>query len=789
MTQLLKALRLLIGTLFAGFTAGIVMLFASYLYIEPRLPGVSHLRAVHLQVPLRIYTADGALIAEFGEKRRIPVRYEDVPPLLIHAFLAAEDERFFQHPGVDYHGILRAAFELMRTGRKSQGGSTITMQVARNFFLGREKTFSRKLREIFLALKINRELTKQEVLALYLNKIYLGNRAYGIGAAAQIYYGRSLDRLSLAQVAMLAGLPKAPSRDNPVADPGRARSRRAYVLGRMLALGYINAPAYEAAMAEPLTAALHGPTVAVRAPYVAELVRAQMLSRYGARAYSAGFRVYTTLDSRLQRAARRALRDGLLAYDRRHGYRGPAGRIGGAALSDAAALERRLGELPTVGGLRPAIVTALRPHAVEIGLGGGRRAAVDWDGLSWARRYAGVDRTGPVPQRAADILAPGDIVYLKHRGTRWSLAQVPAIQGALVALNPNDGALRALVGGFDYDRSKFNRVIQAERQPGSSFKPFIYSAALHKGYTAASLINDAPLVFRDPALENLWRPENYGGHFHGPTRLREGLVHSRNLVSIRLLRAIGIPYAVAYARRFGFDTAQLPRNLSLALGSASVTPLQMARAYAVFANGGYRVRPFYVERIVDAEGRPVFETHPATACPRCTGSRIPAGAAAPPAPRAISAQNDYIMVSMMEDVVRRGTGRGARALKRADLAGKTGTTNDQRDAWFCGFSRGLTVVTWVGFDRPAPLGRGETGARAALPIWIEFMRAALRGIPPRPFPQPPGIVTLRIDRNTGRPSGPGNPGAMFEIFRAGHTPRARPHPPRPGGRRSPAPLF
>ncbi len=790
MRYLLKALRLLIGIAFAGFTAAIVTLFALYLYLEPQLPSVARLREVRLQVPLRVYAADGGLIGEFGEKRRIPVRYEDLPPLVIHAFLAAEDDRFFEHPGVDYHGILRAAYELARTGHKSQGGSTITMQVARNFFLTREKTFTRKLKEIFLALRINRELTKQEVLDLYLNKIYLGNRAYGVAAAAQVYYGRGLDRLSLAQIAMIAGLPKAPSRDNPVADPARAKARRGYVLGRMLALGYIDRSAYARAMAEPVTAGLHTLTVAAPAPYLAELVRGEMVARFGARAYTAGYRVYTTLQSGLQRDAVAALRAGLTAYDRRHGYRGPVRTLPAAALHDRARLDAALDALPATAGLHPAVVTAVHARSVEVDLGAGRSVVVDWAGLSWARRYIDPDRTGPAPARADEVVHAGDVVYLQQSAKTWRLAQVPAVQGALVAVDPRDGAIRALAGGFDYYRSKFNRAVQAERQPGSSFKPFIYSAALHKGYTAATLINDAPLVFNDPALENLWRPENYSGRFHGPTRLREGLVHSRNLVSIRLLRAIGIGYAADYARRFGFDPARLPHNLSLALGSTSVTPLQMARAYSVFANGGFLIKPYFIDRIVDGTGKVVFQAHPPAACADCTAPPPTAGAApAPRAPRVLSAANDYLMVSMMRDVIRRGTGRRARVLKRTDLAGKTGTTNDQRDAWFCGFNPDLTTVVWVGYDQPAPLGRGETGARAALPIWIRFMGAALRGVPQRRIPQPPGIVTVRIDRTTGRPTAPGNPGAIFEIFRAGEAPRTAPTPARGGRDKRPAPLF
>ncbi|MHB1239201.1 MAG: penicillin-binding protein 1A [Gammaproteobacteria bacterium] len=835
MKSLFKTLRIFIGILFGGFTASVVLLFAAYLYLEPQLPSVQSLKDIRLQVPLRVYSRAGSLVAEYGEKRRSPVKYADLPPQVIHAFLAAEDDRFFQHPGVDYQGILRAAFELIRTGQKRQGGSTITMQLARNFFLSREKTYTRKLKEIFLALKINRELTKQEVLDLYLNKIYLGNRAYGVGAAAQIYYGKDLGHLNLAQIAMIAGLPKAPSRDNPIADPRRALVRRNYVLGRMHALGYIDDQNYAAAVKQPVTASLHALSIGVEAPYVAELVRADMVERYGADAYTAGYRVYTTLDDGLQQAANRSLRDDLLAYDRRHGYRGAVRRIDPASLPDPKALDAALGNVPAVSGLEPAVVRSVHDHAAELYLGGGHSGELDWSGLSWARRYIGVDQLGPVPEQASDILAPGDVVYVAHQADgSLILAEPPAVQGALVSLDPRDGAVQALAGGFDYYQSNFNRVVQAQRQPGSSFKPFIYSAALHKGFTAATLINDAPLVFNDPALENMWRPENYSGRFHGPTRLREGLVHSLNLVSIRVLRAIGVDYAIDYVKRFGFAADRLPHNLSLALGSASVTPMEMARGYAVFANGGYRVDPYYIQRVVGANDQVVFQAQPLVACQTDCNGQTPAartvgttaitsgdgaaGAAVPPAPRAappvsavqppapasdlpsappaapaqvriapqaISAQNDYIMVSMMQDVIRRGTGKRARVLKRNDIAGKTGTTNDQRDAWFCGFNPDLVTIAWVGFDQPAPLGHGETGARAALPMWIEFMGTALAKVPDRPIAQPPGIVTVRIDAQTGVPTAPDNPDAMFEIFRSRYAPGQQPGRQRPEWRGGP----
>ncbi len=780
---------------------GLILVAAAYLYIEPRLPPVDALQDVRLQVPLRIFTADRRLIGEFGEKRRIPVTYATTPKRMIQALLAAEDDRFFHHPGVDYQGLLRAAYELIRTGQKRQGGSTITMQVARNFFLSRKKTYLRKLTEIFLALKIEHELTKQQILELYMNKIYLGHRAYGVGAAAQVYYGRDLDQLSLPEIAMIAGLPKAPSRDNPITDPRRALRRRNYVLGRMHELGFISDAEYRAALATPDDARLHTATSEVDAPYVSEMVRAQMVARYGAEAYTGGYQVVTTIDSRLEAAATRALRRALLAYDRRHGYRGAVAQVDFPPGADAGQLAALIADRPPVGGLRAALVTAVAERSFTAVLKDASQVRVDWPGMAWARPYETVNRRGPKPTRAADLVQPGDVVYLERRGDDWWLAQPPQVEGALIAVRPGDGAVLALSGGFDFARSKFNRVTQARRQPGSSFKPFIYSAALEKGFTAASVLNDAPVVFDDPGLERAWRPENYEGRFYGPTRLREALVHSRNLVSIRLLRAIGVDYAIDYATRFGFRRQQLPRNLSLALGSGSVTPWQMAGAYAVFANGGYRVEPYFIGEIEDSQGKVLYRADPYRVCEDCAapggetdrhagvvptalhatagapsgdGTQPPGPAAAPAAPRVaprvIPAANDWIMDSMLRDVIRHGTGRRARVLGRHDLAGKTGTTNDQRDAWFCGFTPRLVTISWVGFDDLLPLGNRETGARAALPMWIDFMRAALAGIPEDHRDPPPGLVTVRIDPATGQlaPAGAGD--AIFETFREGHVP-------------------
>ncbi len=801
-------LSILAGSLVAGLAA-----IGAYYYLSPGLPSTEVLKDVRLQVPLRVYSADNRLIAEFGEMKRSPLRFGEIPPLLVSAIVAAEDDRFFQHPGVDYQGLLRAALHLLKTGEKEQGGSTITMQVARNFFLSREKTYLRKINEILLALKIERELPKEEILELYLNKIYLGHRAYGVAAAAQVYYGKPVDELTLAQYAMIAGLPKAPSTTNPVTDPKRALFRRNYVLRRMHTLGYITAAEFEEASATPITAAAHTQAAELDAPYLAEMVRAEMTDRYGRDAYTAGLRVYTTVDSKLQSAANKALRDGLLAYDRRHGYRGVEGHLTLEDEPTPEAWRQYLADYGNVGGLRPALVTAVEERGAALFIGSGETVRLEWEGLEWARPYIDDQRVGAQPKHAADILAIGDIVRIEETESGWRLAQLPRASGALVSLRPEDGALLAVVGGFDYFHSKFNRATLARRQPGSSFKPFIYSAALENGFTPASLINDAPVVFEDSALEATWRPENYSGQFYGPTRLREALVRSRNLVSIRILRAIGLDPALDHLSRFGFDRQRLPRDLSLSLGSGSITPWELVRGYAVFANGGYLIEPYFIQRIEDANGQTVFESDPAIACePPCEEAVLPTSAAngddrhsditetsdhAPLseavepgvnadgestpdetlphqprlAPRTVTPQNAYLMTSMMRDVIRHGTGRQALRLGRGDLAGKTGTTNEQKDAWFSGFNGDAATSVWVGFDNARPLGAAETGARAALPIWIDFMKVALDGRPEHNPPQPPDIVTVRIDPETGLLAPADQPDAIYEIFLADTVPR------------------
>ncbi|MGD8407620.1 MAG: penicillin-binding protein 1A [Thiohalophilus sp.] len=816
-------------------------LLGAYAYITPRLPDIDTLRDVHLQVPLRVYDKTGGLIAEFGEMKRTPLKYEEFPPTMIRAVLAAEDDRFFEHPGVDYQGIIRAAVNLVLTGEKGQGGSTITMQVARNFFLSREKTYLRKLNEIFLALKIEGELTKEEILSLYLNKIYLGKRSYGVSAAAQVYYGKELANLSLDEVAMIAGLPKAPSSYNPIANPQRALQRRNYVLGRMLDLKFISQEEYQAALAVPVHAQQHGQSIDLDAPYIAEMVRNEMVARYGDDIYTGGYEVHTTVDPERQKAANHALREALLEYDRRHGYRGHVGHVDlfsatAAATGDEeqplpageADLLDLLKDVPAPGNLTPALVLEVDEQSAYALTRDNRLTWIPWENLNWAREYIDENHMGPELKTAADVLQRGDIIYVTPASDSCSwLAQVPQVSGALVSLNPDTGAIEALSGGFDYFSSKFNRVTQAQRQPGSNFKPFIYSAAIDKGFTAASIINDAPVVFDAPGLEDTWRPENYSGRFYGPTRLRVALINSRNLVSIRLLREIGIGYALRYLERFGFDSSSLPRDLSLALGSGVLTPMELARGYTVFANGGYLIKPNLIALVRDADQNIIYLDHSPRICAECLKqdeegkteeaskdtadqeqtakesapqeeadwvpsftredvsptewAQVMQGPQQPAiAPRVLTPQTTFLMNSMMRDVVKHGTGRGALVLGRDDLAGKTGTTNDQRDAWFSGFNRNVVTTAWVGFDTPQPLGNHETGARAALPMWIKYMREALQGQPEARLEQPPGIVSVLIDPETGDLAATGSPNAIFEYFLEDQIPEKRATTPQDG---------
>jgi len=814
-----KTLAIVLGGLLGLFLLGVVTVAGVYVYLAPTLPDISTLKTDRLRVPLRIYSSDGRLLAEYGDERRIPLSYEEIPEQMKQAILAAEDDRFFEHPGVDWEGLMRAAVKLITTGEKGPGGGTITMQMTRDY-LGREKTFTRKFREIILALKVERELTKEEILALYLNKIYLGNRAYGVGAAAEVYYGKDLRNLSLAQFATLAGLAQLPSRVNPIDNPARAERRRAYVLNRMREQDYIDDAQLEAALLEPLlppkpTDAERGLESVVEAHYVGEMVRTSLVERYGEdAAYGDGYVVITTVNSRLQQAANTALRRALLAYDQRWGYRGAVAKAEVAADAAPDDLDDVLEGYPTVGGLRPALVLSVAGQGATVYLGREQQAVLPWEALSWARRNQGEEKVGPPPKQAADVVAVGDVIYLEVLpGGGHRLSQVPQVQGTLVALNPGDSAVLALIGGFDYFQSNFNRATQAKRQPGSAFKPFFYAAALDKGFTPATVVNDAPVVFEDG--DDAWRPENYSERFYGPTRLREALVQSRNLVSIRVLHQIGIGYALEYLPRFGFAPEQLTRDLTLALGSAQVTPLQLAAGFNVFANGGYRSEPYFVERVLGPDGRTISAADPLLACDACTAAMMrsviagaPAAGAvkdAPSAPpstgaprlaeRVVAPVTEYLITDMMRDVVRRGTAAKAMELGRNDLAGKTGTANDERDTWFVGFDHALTAVAWVGYDDMRQLGRGEVGGRTALPMWIDFARVALAGVPERVAPQPPGIVSVRIDATTGEATGAEDPDAMFEYFAAGTEPKRRSEgaqrkpEPKPGDKRPEDDLF
>jgi len=771
---------------------GAYALACSYVYLAPSLPALDAMRNVELQVPLRVYTRGGALIAQIGEQRRIPVTYEQIPEVIKHAFLAAEDERFFEHHGIDYFGVVRAVVIDVLSGDKTQGASTITMQAARNMFLNLDKTVRRKLQETFVTYRMEHEFTKQEIFGLYLNVIFFGQRAYGVAAAAEAFFGKTLDKLDVAEAATIAGVPKAPSRYNPIVDPELATQRRAYVLRRMRELGFIDAATAEAANKEPMQARAHAPLFDVEAPYVAEMARLELRQRFGASAESAGYKVYTTIDGRLQGAANRAVRIGLIEYDRRHGWRGPAGHVDLRSSGGEPDFDDLVDEYASIGNLAPAIVQSVDAKSVHAYVKTAGPVQIEWDGMSWARKAGRNDSLGPVPQNAAQVLTRGDVVYVvADDAGHAQLGQIPEAQSALVALDPNDGSIVALVGGFDYFTNKYNRVTQARRLPGSGFKPFLYSAALEHGFTPATVLLDAPIVLEGNGTEEAWRPENSERAFGGPTRLRDALVHSRNLVSIRVLKAVGVQTAIDYISQFGFDPRSMPHDLTLALGTLEATPLDVAAGYAVFANGGYRVDPFFIDRIEDASGQVVWHAAPRRVCAQCDGGEGDAAAAGAPlqvsdtthgeplplkpeeiAPRVISAPNAYVMADMMADVIRRGTGRRALALGRSDLAGKTGTTNEAKDTWFNGFTRNLVATVWVGFDQERPLGESEEGARTALPIWVQFMREALKGVPEQRRPMPDGLVTLRISPETGTLVSAENPDGVPEIFMTAHLPAA-----------------
>ncbi|AZC99673.1 peptidase [Pseudomonas chlororaphis subsp. chlororaphis] len=785
MIRLLKFFGWSIVAVFCGL---LLALSGAFLYLSPGLPSVEALRSIQLQIPLRVYSSDGKLIAEFGEMRRTPIRFADIPPNFINALLSAEDDNFANHYGVDPSSLMRAATQLVKSGHIQSGGSTITMQVAKNFFLSSERSFSRKTTEILLALQIERQLTKDEILELYVNKIYLGNRAYGIEAAAQVYYGKSIRDVSLAQMAMIAGLPKAPSRFNPLANPARSKERRDWILGRMYKLGKISEADYTAAINEPLNASYHVPTPEVNAPYIAEMARAEMVGRYGSDAYTEGFRVTTTVPSDLQELANTAVHEGLITYDQRHGYRGPESRLPGKT---HAAWAQELTKQRSISGLEPAIVTQVDKNGLQVLTRTGEEH-VGWDSMKWARPFLNTNSMGAAPKQPSDVAQVGDLIRVQRQADNsLKFRQIPVVQGALVSLDPQNGAIRSLVGGFAFEQSNYNRALQAKRQPGSSFKPFVYSAALDNGYTAASLVNDAPIVFVDEYLDKVWRPKNDTNTFLGPIRMREALYKSRNLVSIRLLQSLGVDRTIDYISKFGFNKQDLPRNLSLALGTATLTPMEIATGWSVFANGGYKVTPYIIDKIESRNGETLFTANPPSVpagdtassgiaapaqqgftvdnVPGETPSQTPVQAPAV-AERIIDGRTTYILNSMLEDVIKLGTGRRALALGRTDLAGKTGTTNESKDAWFSGYNADYVTTVWTGFDQPESLGRREYGGTVALPIWMNYMGAALKDKPAHTQAEPEGILSLRVDPVSGRAATPGTPNAYFELFKSEDTP-------------------
>ncbi len=805
---------------------GAASIFGMYKYIEPQLPDVATLKDVRLQTPMQVFSADGELIAQFGEKRRIPLRLDQIPPDLVHAFVATEDSRFYEHHGVDPVGIMRAASIALMSGHASQGASTITQQLARNFFLSPERTLIRKIKEAFLAIRIEQLLTKDEIIELYLNKIYLGYRAYGVGAAAQVYFGKDVGQLNLAEMAVIAGLPKAPSTFNPLFSHDRALARRNFVLSRMLDENYITRDQFEQARNTPLVANYHVPQMSFSAPYVAEMVRQDMLKRYGDNAYTDGYKVYTTITKKLQLAAQDSVRNNVIDYDMRHGYRGPSNVLWkiGAAPWDQKRIISSLKLLPVYGPLLPAVVTQADAGQAAVMTADGSNIQLAMAGMHWARPYKTDTLQGPTPKKVTDVVQPGQQIWIRKVENDWWLAQVPDVNSALVSIDPQDGAVKALVGGFDFNQSKFNRVTQALRQVGSNIKPFLYTAALDKGLTLATILNDAPISRWDAGAGADWRPKNSPPTYDGPIRLRQGLGQSKNVVMVRAMRAMGVDYAAEYLQRFGFPPQNIVHTESLALGSASFTPLQMVRGYAVLSNGGYLVDPFLITKIEGESDNVLFEAKPKVVCDTCNLPVIygdtnrsavlsdddmenvavshqpdntatvpmprletvsPAQAAADGeqqyAPHVISTQlafliHDALNSNIFGEPGWMGTGwRAGRDLKRHDIGGKTGTTNSSKDAWFSGYGPQTVTSVWIGFDdHRRNLGRsaagGEGGAQSAQPAWDDFMEVALNGIPEQKIAPPPGIVTVSIDKSSGKLSdGGGN--SRDEYFIDGTQPK------------------
>ena len=769
------------------------------------------LKDVQLQTPMQVFTKDGLLINQFGEKRRIPVTIDEIPQTLINAFLATEDNRFYDHIGIDPIGIVRSALVLISTGEKKQGASTITMQLARNFFLTREKAYIRKVKEIFIALHIEDVLTKHEILELYLNKIELGNRAFGIGAAAQVYYGKELKDLTLAQMAMIAGLPKAPSALNPIRNPTRAKARRNVVLGRLLTEDYITQEQYNEATSQPITAYFHGAEINLYAPYISEMVRAEMVSRYGIdKAYNSGFKIFTSVESKVQKAAQNALVNNLHNYDMRHGFRGPTDVLWNPETQPALTEQQILNKLQSVnelGTLKAAAVLSVNDKTATVLLKNGEQTTLTWDSLKWARKYITRYRQSFAPKAATDILTPGMQIWVrKNEDDSYLLSQIPEASSAIVSLDPQDGRIKAIVGGYSFEQSQYNRAVQAKRQVGSNIKPFIYSAALEKGYTLASILNDAPINQWDKSQGVAWRPKNSPAVYNGPIRIRRALAQSKNVISVRLLRGVGLQRTADHLLKFGFKNADINRSESLALGSASITPLELARGMSTFANGGHLIEPYFISEIQDAYGNVLFEANPALACDEESlptynelsihNSNVEVDQPKKCAPRIISKQNAFLIADAMHSGIWgggswahktgwSGTGWRAQALERRDLSGKTGTTNDSVDTWFSGFNSKVMTSVWVGFDNPGnSLGRStynnnldssqisgaESGAKTAQPAWIEFMKAALEGTPEAPIEPPEGLVSIRIDLATGLLSHKNDYTSRFEYFEKGTAP-------------------
>lgn len=775
---------------------GVGTIFGFYTYVKPELPDVAELKDVQLQTPMQVFSQDGKLIAQFGEKRRIPLHLEQMPPLLINAFIATEDSRYYEHFGFDPIGITRAAFAVLSSGSASQGASTITQQLARNFFLSNEKKIMRKIKEIFIAVHIEQLLTKQEILELYLNKIYLGYRSYGVGAAAQSYFGKELNQLTLGEMALIAGLPKAPSTMNPIYSLERATQRRNVVLSRMLDEDYISQQQYEQARNEVLTSKYHGAEIEVDAPYVAEIARAWMVNKYGEDAYTSGMRVITTIKSDLQQSANHAAISNLIDYDMRHGYRGPEQVLWqeGQVAFDQEKLEDHLKDQPVYGDLIPAVVTYVDNKSASVWAKNLGPKTIGWDGMKWARRYKTDTRQGPAPKSAKEIVTVGEQIWIRQitpasdpsTGEVWQLSQVPLANTAFVAMNPERGSVLSLVGGFNFVHSKFNRATQSVRQVGSGIKPFIYASALDNGMTLATLINDAPINHWDESMGTAWRPKNSPPTYYGPTRAKIGLAQSKNVMAVRVLREVGIDKARNYLARFGFDLEDLPKTETLALGAGNLTPIKLVQGYSVFANGGYYVEPYFIERVEDPYGKLEYQASPQVVCQQNCGEDLSGYA-----PQVITAQNAFLVREMLYANVWggkgwRGTGWRAQQLGRHDIGGKTGTTNDSKDAWYNGFGPGVVATAWVGFDSyDRDLGRtyrndnlgseqatgGESGGKTAQPAWVEFMQTALRDVPEQRKIVPDNIIQVRIDRDSGMLSNATDSTATFEYFREGTEPK------------------